>query len=97
MLESLTISEFTNAELTNEEAQDGWTYAPITEPSTYITKCNGLDVLGGYNNFNSNLTSISKTFTKSSPQGIFLLLIIVKHLHKSYLTSILLILGIMRL
>ena len=76
MLESLIISEFTNAELTNEEAQDGWTYAP-TEPTTYITECNGLDILGGYNNFGANLTSISKTFTKTSPQGIFLLLLVI--------------------
>ena len=77
MLESLIISEFTNAELTNEEAQDGWTYAPTTEPTTYITECNGLDILGGFNNFGSNLTSISKTFTKSSPQGIFVLLLVI--------------------
>ena len=54
MLESLIISEFTNAELTNEEAQDGWTYAPIAEPTIYITECNGLDILGGYNNFGFN-------------------------------------------
>ena len=55
--------------LEEAEAQDGWTYA--STPAAYISNCNGVDLIGGYNAFAHDPTSMSKTFSKNSIEGIF--------------------------